>query len=217
MDAWRRDLHRKLLTLPMLGAWLSLLPSAKAQGALQATPSEPAGPYYPRDWPSQSNQNLLNMQGRIYSKGTPLKLSGRVLSTNGQALAARAELWQSDESGLYRHPRGDGEGPAQRGFHGFGWVQTAADGVYSFRGIRPVPYGGRPAHIHMKVSSPGHRSLTTQLYLARENAEAIWLYRTFGGFSKARDRLTIDPQPWQDVDINRAAWQANFDFVLEPT
>lgn len=213
MDASRRDNQRKLLALPMLGSLLFSSPLLKAQAVLQATPSEPAGPYYPRQWPSQSNNDLLSMNGQTYRKGTPLKLSGRVRSMKGDSLMARVEIWQSDENGLYRHPLSDGEGLAERGFHGYGWLQTSVDGIYSFRGLQPVPYSGRPAHIHFKVISPGYVSLTTQIYLVGQNQETIWLYRTFGGFSKARDRHSIDLKSWRDDGRN--AVQAEFDIVLE--
>jgi len=43
------------------------------------------------------------------------------------------------------------------------------DGKYSFKTIVPVPYKAsatswRPAHIHLRVSSPNHQDLITQIY-----------------------------------------------------
>jgi protocatechuate 3,4-dioxygenase, beta subunit len=178
------------------------------------TPADPTGPFYPlpTQWPAAVGSDLLTMQGRLYPHGTSLRLSGRVFSESGEALAARVELWQCDEQGLYRHPKGDGEGPAQRGFHGFGAVTTASDGGYMFRTIKPVPYSGRPAHIHLKVQAQGYQELTTQLYIDGANEETVWLYRVFGGFSKERSRLTMQLAPSSSRDDT--ALQGLFDIVL---
>jgi protocatechuate 3,4-dioxygenase beta subunit len=43
--------------------------------------------------------------------------------------------------------------------------KTGAKGGYAFTTSLPGVYPGRPPHIHFKVSVPGHRPLTTQLYL----------------------------------------------------
>jgi len=42
---------------------------------------------------------------------------------------------------------------------------TRAIGSYAFTTLPPGVYPGRPLHIHFKVSAPGHKPLTTQLYL----------------------------------------------------
>jgi hydroxyquinol 1,2-dioxygenase len=65
-----------------------------------------------------------------------------------------------------------------------GRIRTDAEGRYSFRSIKPeyypVPTDGpvgrmlekmgrhpmRPGHIHMKVSAPGHSTITTHLFAA---------------------------------------------------
>ena len=41
------------------------------------------------------------------------------------------------------------------GFQGFGHDVTDAEGAYSFRTIKPVPYSGRTPHIHVKVLVSG--------------------------------------------------------------
>ena len=43
--------------------------------------------------------------------------------------------------------------------------KTGAKGSYAFTTSPPGVYPGRPPHIHFKVSVPGHKLLTTQLYL----------------------------------------------------
>ena len=52
-------------------------------------------------------------------------------------------------------------------FQGFGHDITDAEGRYSFRTIKPVPYPGRTPHIHVKAFAQG-REITTQFYLANE-------------------------------------------------
>jgi protocatechuate 3,4-dioxygenase beta subunit len=43
--------------------------------------------------------------------------------------------------------------------------KTGETGGYAFTTLPPGIYPGRPAHIHFKVTAPGHKPLTTQLYL----------------------------------------------------
>ena len=76
---------------------------------------------------------------------------------------AQVEIWQCDHQGRYHHP-GDG-GRADPHFQGFGRVRVGADGRYRFRTIRPVAYGGRTPHIHVKVKLGARELLTTQLYV----------------------------------------------------
>jgi protocatechuate 3,4-dioxygenase beta subunit len=52
-----------------------------------------------------------------------------------------------------------------------GMQKTGGKGGYAFTTLPPGVYPGRPPHIHFKVSVPGHKPLTTQLYLrGREKA-----------------------------------------------
>ncbi|MCC7114110.1 MAG: intradiol ring-cleavage dioxygenase, partial [Burkholderiales bacterium] len=94
-------------------------------------------------------------------------------------------------------------------FQGYGRTSADAQGRYAFRTIRPVPYGGRPAHLHFKLAHPRASALTTQLYLRGESAE-----RNFAGmFARERDRLEIAPAP---AAAEAGALDANYDFVLAP-
>jgi protocatechuate 3,4-dioxygenase beta subunit len=43
-------------------------------------------------------------------------------------------------------------------------VVAEETGHYTFESNRPVPYSGRPAHIHIRVTATGHRTLVTQHY-----------------------------------------------------
>lgn len=201
----RRHFLGLLATLPFLPASLNAQTTA-----LQPTPQDALGPFYPPRWSGEIDSDLLAFAGKSFGKGTPLALTGQVLSTNGKALNnAIVEIWQTDDTGKYRHPGDDGEGPAERGFQGYGRALADSDGRYRFRTIKPVLYGGRPPHVHFKVVAPGHRNLVTQMYFAGESTE-----RGFGfGFSRERERLTVRPTPQRDGE--REGLAVRFDLVLE--
>ena len=116
------------------------------------------GPFFRASAPFRAN---------IVPSGTPtaevLHLRGRVLDAGCKPLAdAIVEFWQADKSGAYDH----------RGFAMRTRVKTDNDGNYSLDTIVPGHYLNgdqyRPAHIHAKVHALGHRSLTTQLYFAKD-------------------------------------------------
>lgn len=184
-------------------------PIALAQGRrLDATPQDAEGPFYPRTFPLDADADLMHVAGRgRVAQGTPLYLGGRVLAVDGSPLAgATLELWQCDVHGAYHHVGGGGT--QDDDFQGYGRATAGADGSYAFVAMRPVPYGGRPAHLHFRIRHEGHRVLTTQLYVRGESAE-----RGFGGmFSRERDKLLIAPQAAQGRE--RGALEASYTFVL---
>jgi protocatechuate 3,4-dioxygenase, beta subunit len=215
MNISRRSALKFLVVLPSITPWLM----AKRVGAqiakLKPTPQDVQGPYYPKSWDGEVDNDLTTFKGKSYPNGTRLLISGRVQSVNAQAIKdARVEIWQTDENANYRHPDSDGEGPAQRGFQGYGFATTDAEGRYTFRTIKPMMYGGRPAHVHYKVTALGHRSLITEMYFVGENGEGSLYQRLFGGFSKERDRLSVSPTVRRNGNVERL--EAVFDLVLEP-
>ena len=145
----------------------------------------------------------MRVAGRAaLAQGRPLQLAGRVLAIDGTPLAgATLELWQCDIHGEYHHVGGGGT--QDENFQGYGRAIATADGSYAFVAMRPVPYGGRPAHLHFRITRAGARPLTTQLYLKGEAAE-----RGFGGmFSRERERLLISPEPAHRTRCQRARGQ----------
>jgi len=203
----RRHVIKMLAALPFLPAAL------KAQSsALKPTPQDALGPFYPPKWTGEIDNDLIAFAGKNFLKGTPLVLTGRVLSVAGKPLVgATVEIWQTDDTGKYRHPDDDGAGPATRGYPGFGRTVSDAEGRYTFRTIKPMLYSGRPPHIHFKVAALGHRGLVTQMYFAGESTERGGGF----GFAKERDRLIVQPTAQRDGD--RAALAAIFDLVLSAT
>jgi protocatechuate 3,4-dioxygenase beta subunit len=53
-------------------------------------------------------------------------------------------------------------------------VVAAQDGTYRFESNVPPPYGGRPPHIHLRVTADGYRTLVTQFYPDRGQTEGIF-------------------------------------------
>jgi protocatechuate 3,4-dioxygenase beta subunit len=79
------------------------------------------------------------------------------------------ELWQADSSGNYIHSEGASTPPRDAHFQGYGKFETAADGSWKFRTIKPGLYPGRTRHYHFGITLPGQqRRFTTQLFFAGE-------------------------------------------------
>jgi protocatechuate 3,4-dioxygenase beta subunit len=133
---------------------------------LTPTPSQTEGPFYPRTMPADRDADLTQVVGRnAAAQGTRLYFAGRVLARDGRPQAgATVELWQCDAFGRYHHAGDDGE-PRDDNFQGYGVTAADAEGRYAFKTIRPVTYGGRPPHLHLKVRAAGARVLTTQVYI----------------------------------------------------
>jgi protocatechuate 3,4-dioxygenase beta subunit len=110
-----------------------------------------------------------DMLGPFYKPGAPVRTSvgsGYVLS--GTVLAAeeckpipnaRIEFWLAN-------PRGDYD-DAHRAT-----VFVGQRGEYRFQSNVPVSYGGRPPHIHVRVTAPGYEELVTQHYPERGERKA---------------------------------------------
>jgi len=88
------------------------------------------------------------------------------LDTAGRPITqARVEIWQCDGNGIYRHPKDNSIDNQDPAFRGFGATQCDENGNFNFTTIVPVPYTGRPPHIHVKLKTSAKTLLITQLYL----------------------------------------------------
>ena len=99
------------------------------------------GPFYEPDAPERS------------VTGRGLTVTGRVSAAKGCAPlpAARIEWWSAG-------PRGDYDAEHRATQH----VDDA--GRYRYETDSPGRYPGRPLHLHVRVTAPGHTPLVTQLY-----------------------------------------------------
>jgi protocatechuate 3,4-dioxygenase beta subunit len=112
-----------------------------AQSTCAPTRPDAEGPFYKPDAPERERT------------GRGLLVNGTVRSATGcGALAgARLEWWSADPRGGYD----DAHRATQR---------ADADGRYRYETDVPGGYFGRPPHLHVRVTAPGHRVLVTQLY-----------------------------------------------------
>jgi hydroxyquinol 1,2-dioxygenase len=140
------------------------------------TDSTVLGPYYWEGAPElPAGANLAEGVA-----GEPAFYSGRVLSSDGSPIASAVlDIWSGDGEGTYDMQMEEDVGMKARGR-----IRTDAAGRYSFWSIKPnyypVPDDGpvgrmlrkmgrhpmRPGHIHLIVSAPGHRAVTTHLFAA---------------------------------------------------
>lgn len=188
----RRVVVAALVIAPAL--WLGA--RAQPAAARRATPAQTEGPFYPVEFPQDTDYDLLRNGNLSHPAGENTWLEGSVSDLSGQPVGgAQVEIWQCDGAGHYHHA-GDGS-KADKRFQGFGRVTVSANGSYRFRTIRPVAYSGRTPHIHVKVRLGRRDLLTTQLYVADDPGNARdFLWR--GLNATDRDLLTVPFVPGAD-------------------
>lgn len=155
---------------------MGVLRAAAQAAARRPTPAQTEGPFYPVALPADSDADLLVNGTLRYARGQPAWIEGSVSDLDGRPVrGAVVEIWQCDDAGHYHHP-GDGA-RADRAFQGFGRVTVDSEGRYRFHTIRPVAYGGRAPHVHVKVKLAARDLLTTQLYVqgdAGNERDGLW-------------------------------------------
>jgi protocatechuate 3,4-dioxygenase beta subunit len=113
--------------------------------ALTCEPTAPdsLGPFYESDAP---------IRDRV---GEGYVLIGSVLSAQDclRITDAQVELWLAGPDGEYRDDYR-------------ATLFSNDQGEYRFESHFPPPYGGRPSHIHIRVTAPGFQELVTQHYPA---------------------------------------------------
>ncbi|QXQ09861.1 catechol 1,2-dioxygenase [Paeniglutamicibacter sp. Y32M11] len=176
------------------------------------------GPYYIPESPEQKSPATISM--REDEQGTPLLFQGQVRSTDGSALSnAKIELWHADEEGFYSQ-----FAPNIPEWNLRGSFIADEEGNFQINTMQPAPYqiptdgacgqliaaagwhAWRPAHLHLKVSAPGHELLTAQLY--------------FPGDAHNDDDIATAVKPELLLEIKPATEgsgvQTTYDFVLDP-
>jgi hydroxyquinol 1,2-dioxygenase len=199
--------------------------SARASGAV--TESTVLGPFHMVLSPRRALGESIDLVGA----GPQAVLAGRVRSADGTPLpGAELDVWQANDRGFYDVQQPD----AQPVGNGRGLFTADSDGAYWFRTIVPSPYpiptdgpvGAllaatgrhpyRPAHIHFLVSAPGHRPLTTHMFVAGSpylDSDAVFA---------VKDSLITDFTAVDDPELAAAYGLAGpfrlatFDIVLQP-
>lgn len=180
-------------------AALFALPLKLFAKTLPFTPDDVEGPFYPvKEIPLRSH--LIN--DATIPKQQILQLKGQILNSEGNPFSgAKIEIWQCDSKGIYDHPYQSNRTNFDKRFAGFGAQFSDAKGHYVFTTLYPVPYTGRPPHIHVKIWLNNKELLTTQLYLQGKTGG-------FGSRAK-RDSLQIDPKLKQNDQ-----YQVDYTFVV---
>ena len=145
-----QDLGRGVIfvvSYPMLGTGLLLA------AQLDPTPPNIEGPYYAPGAPAKKS---LREKG---DSGTALHVSGSLVDIRDRPIQeGLVEIWHTDPSGSYDLD----------GFRYRAGIRTTGQGSYDFETYMPGNYGGRPRHIHYKISADGFETLVTQLYFEND-------------------------------------------------
>ena len=174
------------------------------------------GPYYVPGAPSLPAQTTLPM--REDEPGTPLRFAGRVQRVDGGAIDnATIDIWHADDAGFYSQ-----FAPGLPEWNLRGVVHADGQGRFDITTIVPAPYqiptdgatgnllaaagwnAWRPAHLHVKVSAPGYRLITSQLYF--DGGE----YLQTDIASAVKPELILHPTAAVGQGL-----EVNYDFVLE--
>jgi hydroxyquinol 1,2-dioxygenase len=189
-----------------------------SRNAPTATESTVFGPFFVSGSPRYDNGDDLGNG----APGIPCIVRGLVSSTDGKPIgAARVDVWQADEDGMYDVQYADLAEPRGRG-HLF----TEPDGRFWFCTIRPEAYpiptdgpagellraGGRdamrPAHIHFRVEAAGFETLITHVFVAGDpflHTDAVFGVK----------RSLVAPFVETEHDGETVA-ELDFEFVLAP-
>lgn len=142
---------------------------------LGQTPSQTVGPFFHYGLVEKGDENIIVTDA---TKGKRILLKGQVTDGNGEPVSdAMIEVWQADQNGYFNHPADPNQSKADPNFRGFGRAPTNAEGIYTFKTIKPgqVAYDDsqmQAPHVSVRVFSRGMLiHAYTRLYFSDE-AEA---------------------------------------------
>jgi len=205
--------RRNFLSRLGLASTFFVVPGAFA-GALQLTPAQTEGPFYPDKLPLDTDNDLLILNDSTTpALGEVTWLNGRILDGRGDPIRnAVVEIWQADNNGVYLHRGSNAAAKRDANFQGFGRFLTSSTGEYQFRTIKPVPYPGRTPHIHFAVKCKGHDRFTTQCYVRGEPRNERDGVLTGIRDPKARESVIV---PFAPLPYSKAGeLTAKFDIVM---
>jgi hydroxyquinol 1,2-dioxygenase len=192
-----------------------------------ATESTVLGPFHMIESPRRELGDNID----FVQTGTPCVVKGRVLSADGTPLpGAELDVWQASDQGFYDvqqpgvQPRANGRGLFTADAGGAFWFRTVVPSHYPIPTDGPVgqlllatgrhPY--RPAHIHFIVTAPGHRALTTHIFVAGSpyiESDAVFAVKK----SLIKEFARVDdPGQAAGYGLDGPFCLANFDIVLQP-
>lgn len=197
--------------------------------APSGTPSSVLGPFHIEGAPEVANGGDL-WKGQV---GEPLVVSGTIVNDKGApAKGAVLALWQNSGNGLYAQ-----QDPSQNPTNYHARLTVAPDGSFAFSTVRPVSYtvpddgpagdmlralgrhAWRPAHLHMIIQAPGHRSLITEFFPEDDNyldQDAVFGVR--GGlvlpFTQATERKELPANLAARDTLPMPVWTARLDLEL---
>ena len=195
----RRDLLRFTMAA---GAGLAL-PTVALARQCEKSPAQAEGPFYMNSWdrtkPVPHHNDLTWVKDPSQrAEGEVIHLTGQVTDPECRPLkGAVVEIWQACRTGRYAHIADPNPAWLDPNFRYFGEFVTDANGMYSFKTIKPGPYPVgpswiRPAHVHFKISAGLAGMLTTQMYFAGDLH--LGSDRLLNTISKAEQkRLIIEP------------------------
>lgn len=206
-----------VLSLPMLKLFkeehLRFLEDGDFADELVRTPPQTEGPFYPNKLPLDTDNDLLVIGKGDQALGEITHLTGRILDSKGQPVkGATIEIWQVDNNGVYIHSGSQNASKLDKNFQGYGKFETASDGAYRFRTIKPVPYPGRTPHIHVKVKKQNRELLTTQCYIKGHPMNARDGILQGIRDPKQRESVIVAFEPMKNSRIGELT--ANFDIIL---
>jgi protocatechuate 3,4-dioxygenase beta subunit len=152
LESDRRSLLGRLFALPAALFLTARRASGTGKDVCSPTQADFLGPMYEPGAPRRS------VIAGPDEPGERLRVAGTVFGPDCRTPLPKTllDVWQADAKGEY-HDAGEQ-------YRLRGQILTDARGRYEIDTVRPGGYGGRPAHIHVTVSAPGHQSLTTQIY-----------------------------------------------------
>jgi len=192
-----------------------------------ATEATVFGPFFVDDAPRIENGGDISGG----APGQPCWVEGTVKDTEGNPLpGARIEVWEADEEGFYDVQHSDGR------VYGRAHLYSDENGAYSFWGLTPTPYpiphdgpvgrllenaGRSPmraSHLHFMVSSAGHRTLVTHIFVTGD--ELLTQDSVFGVKQSLIKDFVQQPLGTPTPDgrvLDEGSWaRAQFDIVLPP-
>lgn len=148
--------------------------------ALQPTPKDVQGPFYPLAAQKDQDFDLTQIAGRADAAlGEVIVIQGHVVDTDGHPIeGATVDIWQANAAGKYNHPHDDNEAPIDPNFQGWAIVQSGVKGGFRFKTIIPGAYPAsakwlRPPHIHFKVSKLSYVEIITQMYFPQHELNDV--------------------------------------------